>query len=823
VVRSTEDRSLGQQDGGRELRGAEIILTRRGFIEQAALAAASGLSRPPLATADDGARDAASPCDLVDPFIGTGGHGHTYPGATMPFGMVQLSPDTNVVGWEACSGYHHDDDSIMGFSHTHLSGTGAGDMLDLLVMPATGPVLLSPGAARHPPNGYRSRFDPPAPANAASRGDPPSTGGGQQTKDGYRSRFDHADERASPGYYKVVLKDYGVTAELTATPRVGMHRYRFARREPAHLVIDLAHGIGEHPRVTDAFLRWLDDDLLVGARRVGEWASGRQIFFALQVSQSPRTVRLYSHDQPLLVDARHGRGTQLKCVVAYGDPGPEPLLLKVGLSGVDIDGALRNLRTEAPGWDFDEIQGAARRAWDAELSRVRVEGGDEDDRRIFYTALYHTMLAPTLFSDVDGRYRGMDGAVHQLAPGVANYSTYSLWDTYRAQHPLLTLLQSERAADLASGLVRMSLESPAGPPVWPLQAIETSCMIGWHSAAVLAEAHVKKLPGVDVAHAWSVFRKRAFDDDALGLARYRRDGFIPSDEEPEAVSKTLDYAYDDWAMAHIADAAGAADDAATLRHRSSAWRNLFDPATGFVRPRLASGDWAEPFDPAEMGHSRRWRDCTESNPWQATFGAQHDVHGLIALFDGATAFEAKLDELFTTASTLPADYDPDIAGLVGQYAHGNEPSHHVAYLYAYAGAHHKTQARVRMLLRTMYRTDPDGLAGNEDCGQMSAWYVMSALGLYAVDPVSGLYIFGSPLFDRAELRLLEGRTLVVEARNNGPERPYVQAIQWNDQPYSRCWISHAELAQGGKLAFQMSAAPNLDFAAAAADRPPSFL
>jgi predicted alpha-1,2-mannosidase len=451
-----------------------------------------------------------------------------------------------------------------------------------------------------------------------------------------------------------------------------------------------------------------------------------------------------------------------------------------------------------------------------------VTGAGEADRRIFYTALYHTHLAPTLFSDVDGRYRGMDTATHQLPQGVNNYSTYSLWDTYRALHPMMSLIQRDRAGDLAQGLVRMAEESPAGPPIWPLQGSETYCMIGWHSAAVLAEAHVKGLPGVDVAQAWPVFRKKAFDDGGYGLPAYRAKGFIPCDETSESVSKTLEYAYDDWAMAHIAEAAGAHEDAQRLRERSLNYRNVFDRQSAFMRAKLANGDWAEPFDPIALGHSSKWRDFTESNSWQATFLNQHDLYGYMPLFGGEKAFEAKLDGLFAADPALPPDPAPDIAGLVGQYAHGNEPSHHVAYLYAYAGAHYKTQARVRMLLKAMHRAEPDGLAGNEDCGQMSAWYVMSALGLYAVDPVSGVYVFGSPLFDRAELDVGRGRKLVIEAKNNGPDQIYIQSVSWNGAPHAQSWIRHADLAQGGVLTFRMGPKPNLAFGAAPADRPPSF-
>jgi predicted alpha-1,2-mannosidase len=740
---------------------------------------------------------AADLCRYVDPFIGTGGHGHTFPGATVPFGMVQLSPDTAVAGWDACSGYHHDDTSIMGFSHTHLSGTGAADMLDVLVVPATGPVRLQPGTLQAPQTGYRSRFD-------------------------------HADERASPGYYRVILKDYAVEAELTATARAGLHRYTFMdpARE-AHLLIDLSHGEQDPPelptKVSGASLQVRGNDLLVGGRSVHAWADGRVIYFALKLSRPFAAAELYSNDEPVGAGAQEAQGSRLKCVLRLSDAHSAPLLVKVGISGVDIEGAIRNLEAEIPEWDFEGTRAAARAAWERELSRVRIGGGTDADRRIFYTAMYHAMLAPTLFSDVDGRYRGMDTSVHQLPAGANNYSTWSLWDTYRALHPLFTLIQHDRIPDLVGCLVHMARESPIGPPIWPLQGIETRCMIGWHSAVVLAEAYAKGFSGIDYRAAWPVFRKRAFDNDADGMGQYRKLGYIPSDTVEEAVSKTLEYAYDDWAMAKLAEAAGATEDARALRERSRNYRNVFDREITFMRPRLTDGSWAMPFDPRGMGHWKKWRDFTESNSWQATFLNQHDLYTYMDMFGGPAAFERKLDELFTTSSELPEDAPPDIAGLVGQYAHGNEPSHHIAYLYAYTGSHHKTQARVRMLLQTMHRAQPDGLAGNEDCGQMSAWYLMSALGLYAVDPVSGRYVFGSPLFDRAELDVNStGKKLVIVSRNNAPDHPYIQSVRWNGRPYSKVWIDHAELARGGELVFEMGPHPNPAYGAAREDRPPSF-
>jgi predicted alpha-1,2-mannosidase len=735
-------------------------------------------------------------CDHVDPFIGTGGHGHTYPGATTPFGMVQLSPDTSNNGWDSCSGYHQQDGSIMGFSHTHLSGTGCADLLDVLVVPATGPVLLTPGEPGRP-------------------------------DDGYRSRYDRATEKASPGYYRVRLTDTRIDAELTAADRVGVHRYTFPKGEAGHLLIDLQHGQKDWwekapaTRIKNAVLRLIGDDTLVGSRQVFQWAPGRVIHFALQVSRPFKAAQLYADDQPLAADAREARGENLKCALHYDDAGAAPLVVKVGLSAVDIDGALANLRAEVPGWDFDAVHDQARAAWEKALSSIRIDGASDADATIFYTGLYHSLLAPTLFSDVDGRYRGMDQQVHTVEKGRRNYSTYSLWDTYRALHPLLTLAQPERAADVVAGLVPMAEQSPRGPSVWPLQGIETGTMNGWHAAVVLAEAHAKGVAGIDWVRTWKAFRKRAFDDDVLGLDWYKRLGFIPVDKIEEGASRTLEYAYDDWAMAHLAWAAGAKDDARALLERSRNYRHQFDASTSFMRPRNADGSWVIPFEPRAIAHMDKWRDFTEANAWQATFLTQHDLYGYMALFGGDKAFEAKLDGLFTASSEMPPGSPPDIAGLVGQYAHGNEPCHHVAYLYAYCGAHHKTQAQVRMLLKGQYQAKPDGLSGNEDCGQMSAWYVLSALGLYAVDPVGGGYVFGSPLFPKARIAVGGGRELTIEARGVGPDRFYIQSVTWNGRPHDHSWIAHAELAKGGRLVFQMGDKPNLAFGAPRATRPPS--
>jgi predicted alpha-1,2-mannosidase len=738
----------------------------------------------------------------VDVFLGTGGHGHTFPGATLPFGMVQLSPDTGTSGWDHCSGYHRDDRTILGFSHTHLSGTGVGDMMDFLLMPARGPVHTTAGDAESPGSGYRARFS-------------------------------HHDETAEPGYYSVLLKDLGIKAELTATTRVGMHRYHFPADKSSHFVIDLAHGFVDTPddlptktgtsKVLSSELHVIRDNTVTGGRRCAQWADGRFIYFAMQFSRPFAGSTIIADGTRLSADVRDAQGKSIQCVLHCPLEQAGSILVKVGISAVSVEGAMRNLEAEIPGWEFDAVRDAARNAWESELARVKIETADANYRKTFYTAMYHALLAPTTFCDVDGQYRGMDLKIHTLPEGANNYTTYSLWDTYRALHPMYTLVQRERVPEMINSLIRMAEQSPEGVPVWPLQGVETGCMIGYHSAAVIAEAHAKGIPGVDYAHAYQLWRQRAMIDQYRGLPSYRALGFVPCDREPEAVSKTLEYAYDDWAMAHLAAAAGQAEDQELLRARSRNYKNVFDSSMGFVRGRMEDGSWASPFDPRGMGHSKQWRDFTESNSWEATFLNQHDVTEYLTLFGGDEPFVRKLDELFNQSSELPPDAPPDISGMAGQYSQGNEPDHHVAYLYAYAGVPYKTQSRVRALMTEMYTDAPDGLCGNEDCGQMSAWYIMSALGIYPVDPISGNYVFGSPLFDTAVLELGNSKTLTIHARGNGVGAPYVQTVEWNGTPFSRSWIHHEQLMGGGTLVFHMGGSPNHAFGSALEDRPPSFV
>jgi len=730
---------------------------------------------------------------FVNIALGTGGHGHTYPGATVPFGMVQLSPDTYNDDWDWCSGYHLSDNSIMGFSHTHLSGTGCGDLLDFLVVPRIGEVHLQPGDRKHPETGYRSRFS-------------------------------HANEHAHPGFYSVLLDDSNVKAELTATEHTGFHRYTFPASESSHILLDLTHAYGQFPKDIDwCSVQQAGNDSILASHATHAWGEGREMHIALKFSRPYDRLDFYVDDQLVATSLEELRGKNLKAVAHFKTSSREQILIKAGISGVSTENAEKNQAAEIPDWDFERVQHAAEKRWIEELSKIQIDTADADRKTVFYSSLYHTMLGPTLFDDVDGRYRGMDGKIHQLSKGQRNYTTFSLWDTYRAEHPLLTLIHADRVPDMVNSLIRMAQESPAGMPVWPLQGRETGCMTGYHSAAVIAEACAKDFMGIDYPAAYEAMKKRALVDDYRGLQWYRSMGYIPADLEEESVSKTLEYDYDDWAVAHVASKLGDRANAKLLIERSCNYRNYWEAGTGFLRAKLQDGSWAVPFDSLAMGHSKKWRDYTESNAWQTTFGIQHDVTGYIQLMGGDKAFVSKLDALFNQPSTLPPDAPPDISGMVGQYAHGNEPSHHIAYLYAYAGEPAKTQERIHFLNTQMYSNTPDGIAGNEDCGQMSAWFILSSIGFYAVDPVSTHYVFGTPLFDRVTLSLSGGKKLVFEARRATPESIYIQGVEFNGKEHLNAWFSHADVAEGGHFVFRLGSQPDSYFGKKQRFRPKSNL
>ncbi|HJR61581.1 MAG TPA: GH92 family glycosyl hydrolase [Vicinamibacterales bacterium] len=703
----------------------------------------------------------------VNPLVGTGGHGHTYPGPSLPFGMIQPGPDTRLTGWDGCSGYHYSDSRIFGFSHTHLSGTGIPDYTDVLIMPATGEVRLNNGADGTP---------------------------------GYSSSFSHAEEVARPGYYAVTLRDHDIRVELTTTLRVGMHRYALPKGQPAHVVLDLEH----RDPLIDASLEVVSDTEVAGVRRSRSWAQDQVVYFVIRFS------RPFSPARPEGASARP-EGRAYKRAFGFGRDGGT-LLVKVGISAVSIEGARKNLDAEVPGWDFDGVRAAADQAWERELSKIHVQGGTPGQKVNFYTALYHAMLTPNVYMDVDGRYRGRDFKVHK-AEGFTYYSVFSLWDTFRALHPLLTLIDHERTRDFVQTFLRQYQEG-GRLPVWELAANETDTMIGYHAVPVMADAIAKRIEGFDVDLAFAAMKHSA-DEDRFGLAAYKRDGFIDASQAPEGVSRTLEYAYDDWTIAQVARRLGRTDDHERYLRRAQSWKHLFDPSTGFMRARV-EGFWATPFDPAEVNNH-----YTEANAWQYSFFVPHDLEGLMRLMGGPDALARKLDDLFSASSTTTGREQADITGLIGQYAHGNEPSHHMAYLYAYAGQPWKTQAMVRRILDTLYAPTPEGLSGNEDCGQMSAWYVFSALGFYPVAPGSTEYVIGTPLFESATITLDHGRPFTIRALGVSADAGYIQRASLNGSAYDNAFLDHATLAAGGELVFEMGTQPRTAWGSSADARPRS--
>jgi len=761
-----------------------------------AIAAAGGAARS--GTADPGSAAYAA----VDPFIGTGGEGHTFPGAVVPFGMIQLSPDTQIkprseaFGWSA--GYRYEDHTIVGFSHTHFSGTGHSDLGDVLLMPIAGEV----------------RFE---------RGEPDKPGSG------YTARFRHASEVAQPGYYAVTLDDYGVRAELTASARVGLHRYHFPAARPAHVLIDLRTSMYDYPgKVLWARLRLRPDGTVSGFRETRGWAPGRQLYFALRFSVTPSGHEFRNTESDILYKgfpppADHEpraraqlEGRQLVGAFDFAGAEGSTLIVKVAISPVSEESAIANL-AEVPGFDFDAVQRAARERWIEALAAIEVAAA-EPLKRSFYTALYHALQAPSLFMDSDGGFRGPDNAVHRAA-GFTNYSTFSLWDTYRALHPLLTIVQSARRTDdIVQSLLAAQRASPYGMlPVWAFHGLETWCMIGYHAVPVIADAWMKGIRGFDADAALSAMVATATYGPYGGLAGYMQLGYVPIDEEGEAASKTLEYAFDDWTIARMAERMGRDEIAATFYRRAANWRNAFDPASGFMRARRRDGRFREPFDPALSGYGT---DYTEGNAWQYSWYVPQDIAGLVQAHGGAAALLGKIDQVFD------ARVDPkvfahmeDITGLIGWYAHGNEPSHHIAYLYAAAGEPWRTQARLAAIMNSQYAPRPDGLAGNDDLGQMSAWFIFTALGFYPLAPASNEYIIGRPFLERATLNLPSGKRFTVIAPGVDDAHPYIAGVTLNGKPLGRAFLRHEEIMAGGELRFTMRATPNRDWPGAGAEQP----
>ena len=694
----------------------------------------------------------------VDVFIGAADNGHTFPGATTPFGMIQTSPVTGAVGWRYCSEYMNADSIIWGFTQTHLSGTGCMDLGDVLVMPATG---------------ERNR-----------------------AWDGYRSRFSKANETATPGYYSVVLDEPGVKAELTASPRVALHRYTYNKADSPSVFIDLQHGPTwneqqYHSQVSLCDVKWEDAQTLTGHVRNSVWVH-QDYFFVLKFNR-PTT------EQINLPMAETEKGQR---IVACFDlqPGDE-LMTKIALSTTSVEGARKNMDTEMPGWDFEATREAAKADWNKYLSRIEVTGTD-DQKTNYYTSFYHALIQPNQISDVDGMYRNAKDEIVKT-DGEAFYSTFSLWDTYRAAHPFYTLMVPEKVDGFVTSLVEQG-EVQGFLPIWGLWGKETFTMIGNHGVSVIAEAYRKGFRGFDAERAFNIVKRTqtVSHPHKSNWENYMKHGYFPTDlTEVESVSSTLESVYDDYAAADMAKRMGKAEDAEYFAKRADFYKNLFDKETQFMRPRNSNGTWKTPFDPSEVAHAEsKGGDYTEGNAWQYTWHVQHDVPGLIALFGGEEAFLNKLDSVFTVElKTTQAD----VTGLIGQYAHGNEPSHHVTYLYTLAGRPERTQELVRQIFDTQYRPEPDGLCGNDDCGQMSAWYMFSAMGFYPVDPVSGNYVFGAPQMPQITLKLTNGNTFTVIAEGISEENKYVESITLNGEPYTKNYITHEDILNGGTLVFKM--------------------
>lgn len=722
--------------------------------------------------------------DSVNVFIGTGGHGHTFPGATLPHGMVQLSPDTRLLGWDACSGYYYDDTSIMGFSHTHLSGTGIGDYGDILFMPVVGEKPLIAGTAEKPDEGYRSRFS-------------------------------HEQESARPGYYQVLLQDDSINVELTATLRAGLHRYTYPKVSDARLIVDMEPTIHGHQHPVTQ-IRVVNDSTIAGMKYTVGWVKRHYVYF-YAVFSSPFDYKLYSGTE-YQSDSTSVTVNTAKAVIRFKNlPVDGRVLAKVGISSVDEEGARLNVEAEIPNWNFEGVMKEANTAWNEALGKIDIETSDNDSRTVFYTSLYHAFIQPSLASDVDGRYRTMGHEIKQDA-SYTNYTVFSLWDTFRAAHPLYTIVTPEQNQAFIRSLLRKYDEGGILPK-WELASNETGTMIGYHAVSVIADAMMKKQCDFDVKKALEAcIRSSVYDTTGVTpmmdrqilngklmpvSIKYKNElGYIPCDKVGGSVSQGLEFAYNDWLIAQMMKEHNRKDLYDKYMELSRNYRNYFDPETKLMRGRLSDGSWITPFDPASV---QRPSNYVEGNAWQWAWFVPQDVEGLMELVGGQKSFEAHLDTLFTTSSELTGDPNAaaDVTGMIGQYAHGNEPSHHIPYLYNYAGAPRKTQALVDHILRTLYHNDPNGLSGNEDVGQMSAWYALSAMGFYSFCPGRPVYEIGRPIFDKVTIHLSNGKDFVIQAKNNSVENKYIRSMKLNGEDLAEPRFSHFDLMKGGELIFEM--------------------
>jgi predicted alpha-1,2-mannosidase len=711
---------------------------------------------------------AQSLTSYVDPLIGSGSHGHVFVGASVPFGAIQPGPNNFYKGWDWCSGYNYGDSVLIGFSQTHLNGTGIGDLADVLIMPYTGPIKTDKGREKEPGSGYASRYT-------------------------------HATEKVRPGYYAVTLADYNIKVELTASERVAFHKYHFPVGKEAHVIIDLKEGIND--QTTDSYIRKIDDYTLLGRRHSKGWAKDQWLYFAIRSSIPLSNFNVYDNNQSLQADS--GTGKAIKGLISF-DKAPATLQLKVSISPVSPENALANITAEVPHWDFSKVAKEADNKWNKELSRISIQTKSTKDKKIFYTALFHTMINPALFNDHNGDYRGADKKVYTGAK-FQNYSVFSLWDTYRATNPLFTITHPDRVSDMMNTMLGI-YQQQGRLPIWHLMGNETGTMVGISSLQVVVEAYLKGIRGYDVEKMYEAVKGTAMSD-SLGMMYVKNLKPIPADRSARSVARALEYGISDGSIALLAKALGKTEDYEYFSKRARNYELYFDPAYQFFKGRLSDGAWKPTFDPVKS--YRPWADdYAEGNAWQYLWLVPHDVEGLEKLLGGRETFIKRLDTFFT----LVPPHDPnalvDLTGLIGQYAHGNEPSHHITYLYTMVGQPWKTAEKVRHIMKDMYHDQPDGIIGNEDCGQMSAWYVFTSLGFYPVFPASGKYIFGSPLFDKATINLPNGKKFTVEAINNSADNIYIQSVELNGQPYTNNYLLHSDLIKGGILKIRMGNKPN---------------
>ena len=720
----------------------------------------------------------------VDPFIGSGGHGHVFVGASVPFGGIQLGPSNFYKGWDWSSSYHFSDSIVKGFTHLNLSGTGISDLGELSVLPTVGVRKVWSGNQDRP-------------------------------KEGYASLYNKTTEAVKPGYYTVELEDYNIKVELSATERVGIHKYTFPANKESRVIVDLSEGNSDI--AVETFIRQINDTTFEGYRYSKGWAEDEREYFSLILSKPVKNFVIYNENTKL--EGNEAKGKLIKGFLEFSTTEKEILYLKMGVSPVSMKNASANIQAEIPNWDFDKVVADADAKWNKELSKVTIKTEDEAKKRVFYTALYHTMIAPNLYNDANGEYRGTDKKVYS-DPGFNNYTLFSLWDTYRAAHPLFTITQPGRVSDMINSML-LIFKQQGKLPVWHLRGNETNTMPGYSSIPVIVDACLKGFEGINLEEAYLAVKTSATGDFEPGVKDMMKYGYIPADHGPESVASAMEYAISDWAISKLAEKLGKKEDAKYFGERAKGYKKYFDPETRFMRGKMLDGNWRTPFDPVSAQH--RINDYCEGNAWQYLWMVPQDPEGLIELLGGDKHFVAKLDELFSRSSKLDEGASMDISGLIGQYAHGNEPSHHTTYMYAYAGEQYKTADKVDYILNELYTDKPDGLSGNEDCGQMSAWYVFSSMGFYPVNPSNGMYVFGRPLFDEVTIALPDNKNFKVETENNSFKNIYIQSVTLNGKKHSKSFITHKEILKGGELKFVMGPKPNLEFGKKQEDRPKSIV